>query len=231
MIGGFQEKKKTMNIQQTEIAKWENGIKEFIRECFERFGHMNKNDYEVALLHLLLENQNQESDFSLSRKLQVPESKIKRLRYEVSLVYPEEETSLENKLLSEIINGNFKLTLDRIQFAINDKMLRTFLNDKLQQGHRFADSSFNSNIVSLTASDLIFLLKQCEEEERKSIINAIKNTIKDNQQNLPKTTWDNMANFGVNVIKAIGGNIAGNLVSTVIEEITAIKNNNKKSVQ
>lgn len=205
-------------------SDWKNGKDEFVQQCFDQFGHMNKNDYEVALLHLLLENHDQETDFSLSRKLQIPESKIKRLRYEVSLVYPEEETSLEKKLLSEIVNGNFKLTFDRIQFAINDKMLRSFLNNKLLQGNRFADSSFNTNIVSLTASDLQFLLSNCDETGKKGIIDAIKQKIEDNQKSLPENTWHRMGKFGIDLISIIGSKAIGDLTSNAIQEIKDLIN-------
>lgn len=42
-----------MNI---DVKQLKNGGSEFLERCFDRFGSLNKNDYEVALFHLLLIN-------------------------------------------------------------------------------------------------------------------------------------------------------------------------------
>ena len=50
---------------------------------------MNKNDFEVAIFDEIMKDDEYKdlSDFKLSVKLRVPESKIKRLRYEANLKY------------------------------------------------------------------------------------------------------------------------------------------------
>ena len=72
------------------------GADAFFQKCITSFGSMNKNDYEVELLHLLFENGwKNKSDFEVSVDLKIPESKVKRLRYETYLVYEVSDTDLD----------------------------------------------------------------------------------------------------------------------------------------
>lgn len=147
------------------ISKF-NGTDKFFNACFYRFGSMNKNDYEVALFHLLLFNgYDGYSDFELSVLLQIPESKVKRLRYEESLVFPKaadlSNSYYKEELAKMLLGRKYRIHNDRIQFAISDKHFRLYINDILMKSGRFADSSFNSNIVSLTVADLLYLLENC----------------------------------------------------------------------
>ena len=59
----------------------------FLEYCTQHFGRLNKKDYELAVFHLLLQNELKDcSDFAISRKLKITEAKVKQLRYEVNLV-------------------------------------------------------------------------------------------------------------------------------------------------
>ena len=49
-----------MNLKKLNngILNWNaDSVNEFLGKCIERFGSMNKNDYEVALFHLLMKNE------------------------------------------------------------------------------------------------------------------------------------------------------------------------------
>ena len=152
-----------INKNNNNIQLTEENIKKFLQECMDGFGSINKNNYEVSLFHLLLvSGWSDYSDFWISTILQIPESKVKRLRYEVELVYPRNPADLKSELYQLLREGSFKLTLDSIQFSIPNKMLRLYLNDLLLQEHRFADSSFNANIVSITPRDLECILNKFE---------------------------------------------------------------------
>ncbi len=205
------------------VKEWKKEqIEEFFNRCLQRFGSMNKNDYEVALFHLLLMNDFTEmTDYEISTKLRIPESKVKRLRYEESLVYPITDEELNEKLLTRIRKGSFKMLTDCIQFAINDKKLRLYLNNKLEKGNHFADSSFNSNIVSITANDLEFLLDglKISKDDRETIIEIIKQKINDNQKGLPLNTKEKILKFGGIVMRIIGGSVLEKLVNDSINEI------------
>jgi len=207
-----------------DSSKWKIVSKDsFVKECFEGFGKMNKNDYEVAMFHLLLQNGLSEcSDFEISKTLKIPETKVKRLRYEVGLVYGEsDETLLDGKLIELLSNSSFKLTIDRIQFSIPDRMLRLYLNDKLQKKNHFADSSFNSNIVSITAHDLDILLDQdtITKDKKKEIINKIKEKVKESTKELPKSASEKIWGFTKNVMTVIGGKALEKIVDDSMTDI------------
>ena len=193
---------------------------------------MTKNDYEFALFHLLMKNEfvNNESDFSISVKLQIPESKVKRLRYEMNLLYMYDETKLDAKLLEMMKQGDFKLATDRIQFCINDKILRLYLNNKLLEGKRFADSSFNSNIVSVTAEDLLFLLDNngLDEEKRKLIIESIKDKLKASMVGLPLNSREKILKYGTAILKIIGRPLLDSVVDVAVNDLEDYFKQNKE---
>ena len=203
------------------------GVEPFIKECFQRYGSMNKNDYEVALFHLLMQCDEYRniSDFMMSKKLKTPETKIKRLRYEVELKYGTEDNNiLDNRIISILKQSSFKLTSERLQFAIPDKMTRLYLNNILQMGNRFSDSSFNSNIVSITANDLKYLLDifELKEADRKDIIDKVKKGIIESCEGLPQTGKERIIKFGKIIIGIIAGKACEKLLDEGIKEISAI---------
>ena len=149
---------------------------DFINHCFDRFGSMNKNDYEVELMHLILQNGYEDaSDNSLSRLLQIPISKIKRLRYEVDLHYPKTDDDYKDDFYNILERSTFKRDGHFIQFSIPNKALREHLSEMLENEGSYYDSSFNTNIVKITANDLLLILSKFEKEEelKKEIIKSI----------------------------------------------------------
>lgn len=206
------------------LKKWTTGKDEFFQVCFGRFGSMNKNDYEVALFHLMLENEYEDkSDYYLSKLLQIPESKVKRLRYEANLVYPKSDDEYKSKFYELLNRQSYKITNDnKIQFAVNDKMLRLYLNDKLDEVGSFSDSSFNSNIVTISASDLIILLS--EFENRKDALKHIKEEIAKNGMLLPKNFSEHAKDAFVAVAKDLGGKVSPHVTNFIIDSF------NNKSV-
>ena len=235
LIGTCRQKQSNMDLNKLNkiISEWNNDSKDaFLKECVSRFGSMTKNDYEVALFHLLMKNEfvNNESDFSISVKLQIPESNVKRLRYEMNLLYMYDETKLDAKLLEMMKQGDFKLATDRIQFCINDKILRLYLNNKLLEGKRFADSSFNSNIVSVTAEDLLFLLDNngLDEEKRKLIIESIKDKLKASMVGLPLNSREKILKYGTAILKIIGRPLLDSVVDVAVNDLEDYFKQNKE---
>ncbi len=195
-------------MESTNYKQWE-GVNEFLQKCIEQFGSMNKNDYEVALFHLMLLNIFKgQTDNQISRELRIPESKIKRLRYESSLVYQKNHDELENDFYELIDKCNFKSKDgERIQFVINDKFLRCYINDILWKAGRFADSSFNSDIVSLTASDLEYLLSYFKTTD--SQLKKIKEEAKEQGLDFQQTFMECLKECAINFIKeSLPSNIA-----------------------
>ncbi len=129
--------------------------------CLERylqkgFGSMNKNDFEVFIFGRLLNTKLRGlGDYEISRVLQIPQTKVKRLRYEADL----KEGGRDYKTMFESIIRQAKLRSggEQILFSVEDLSLRRYLDSILKSDGRFSDSSFNSEIVSVNLEDFVFL--------------------------------------------------------------------------
>lgn len=224
-----------MNITITQLK----GVNEFIEECFQRFGSMTKNNYEVALFHLLMRSgYNEKSDFEMSVHLQIPESKVKRLRYEACLVYPQSpnlsDDYYKEVLAKLLLNRKYRVHNERIQFSISDKHIRLYINDVLNKDNRFADSSFNANIVSLTPADLLFLLEKAEVKS-KANIKAIRKEIENGKKELEKDVAESFQELSNEVFKETLRTFMsdslidklGDFAEAVVEKINNRKTKNK----
>lgn len=194
-----------MNIDVKQIK---TGGNELLEKCFERFGSLNKNDYEVALFHLLLINgYADKSDHFMSKMLQIPESKVKRLRYESYLVYPKTDEELKVEFYALLKGRSYKMTNDnKIQFVVNDKMLRLYLNDKLDEVGSFSDSSFNSNIVTISPMDMMILL--FDFEKKLDVLDRVKEETRKHGMLLPKNLSEKSKELFVAVLKDIGRHVS-----------------------
>lgn len=157
-----------MNNSQSNNATLAGVIQEYVNRGF---GSMNKNDYEVWIFNYLLQNDLQgKSNFEISVELRIPESKVKRLRYEASLKYgnPTDTTQYNTTFKSLLSNVNLKKgSKDIIQFAVEDIQLRKYLDSILKKKGRFSDTSFNTEVVSITLDDLAELLNEVYTPEEK----------------------------------------------------------------
>lgn len=199
--------------------KEDNAMKKIIESYLERgFGSMNKNDFEVYIFSWLIQNHSDYKDASdneISRKLKIPESKIKRLRYEAELRYGNNDTDvLWQKLRNYLSIVNYRKTEDNVlRFSIPDKQVRLFLKDQLQAGNRFCDSSFSENIVVISIDDLLYLLDNgvVSKEEKAKIIQQVKSTYKG--KDLPQSVSE--------AIKICASDAAEKLLSNVFNPATA----------
>ena len=200
-----------------DINQIRTGGDDFIKKCFDYFGSLNKNDYEVALFHLLLINGNaNKSDHYLSKMLQIPESKVKRLRYESNLVYPKPEEELKKDFYSLLSARSYKLTHDnKIQFAVNDKMLRLYLNDMLDEVGSFSDSSFNSNIVTISPMDMMTLLASFEKKT--DLLRIVKGETQKHGMLLPKNLTEQAKELFLALLKDIGSHLSKHVTDFIID--------------
>lgn len=194
----------------------------FLEECLPRFGSMNKNDYEVALFTLLLRNgYSQMSDFDISRELKITETKVKRLRYESNLVYPNNE-DLNEQLKNLLNNAKYRMAgSNKIQFLVKDKMLRSYASKILEEQGGFIDSSFNSDIVSVNPEDMILLLSVVYSQNSKATndtLMIIKSELQKSKKPLDKTLKDN----AMNVLKGLAKVVAPACVNLLIEYLEAL---------
>ncbi len=155
-------------------------MKNFIREYLNRgFGSMNKNDFEVYIFsQLLKDGWNSKSNYEISIELKIPVQRVKRLRYEAELKYSNRsENDYRLLFLSCIQQAKLQKNGEIIKFSVEDLSLRNYLDSQLKRAGRFADSSFNSEIISLTIDDFIYLLEtftsQADRENTIKQLNAI----------------------------------------------------------
>lgn len=131
--------------------------------CTEQgFGSMNKNDFEVFLFNEWLKNHNELSDYAISRQLRIPESKVKRLRYEAAIVYATDDNrqQLTQEFLTDLKLAKYRNEDGKIRFLVHNKIVRQFINDILEQDGRFLDSSLTSSTVSMSVDDFIYTMEQ-----------------------------------------------------------------------
>ena len=200
----------------------------FLEYCTQHFGRLNKKDYELAVFHLLLQNELKDcSDFAISRRLKITEAKVKQLRYEVNLVIEKNDSAYREELMQLMSTACYKFADGgkKIQFCVNDKMLRLFLNDQLNQIGSFADSSFNSNIVSVTAKDLLFLLGA---DKHADTVKKINQSLRDNANDLPQDARQILVGLAQSVVKDFGEKISPNVTNWIIAQIEKYVNKKDK---
>lgn len=119
------------------------------------FGVMNKTEIETLLYHVLRKNKLLTGKcFDDSFALQITEAKARKLIYESQIKYGERD---KNALLRHLrvsvgeclTRAYFSNNNKTIKFAIEDKYLRIALNAYLREHDYFADTSFNTDIVSI----------------------------------------------------------------------------------
>lgn len=152
------------------------------------FGSMNKNDFEVFIFSYLVKEHavyKDKSNFELSILLRIPESKVKRLRYESDLKYTSKDNNNDglkirlNKVLSKA-NLKFK-DKQQIQFVIEDVYLRSYLDDCLKKNGHFSDTSFNREIVIINLDTLSYLMENILDKE---VANVLETATKQMGRNL-----------------------------------------------
>lgn len=193
------------------------------------FGSMNKNDFEVFIFHWLLNNNEKckgKSDFVISQTLKIPESKVSRLRYEAGLKYGESNTEHYREELKTALSKakcEEGATEGKIMMSIPDKLLRQYLSNMLTEDGRFLDGSFNSNVVTMSAGNFIFVLENMflDEKERKAIIEEAKKSI-DKSKQIPKTVSESLKQLGISLGKSVLEKIIGSSTDTLVDTIKGL---------
>lgn len=148
-------------------------MKNFINQYLAKgFGSMNKNDFEVMIMHWLLQNRlSGKSNYEISRELKISESKVKRLIYEASLKYDEDEKSQNDRLVSVLKRVHIYGEKDEVMFFVEDLSTRSYLMSLLKKEGRIGDYRLNDEIVVLKSNDFFSLLdKLFSDTEKQRII-------------------------------------------------------------
>ena len=119
------------------------------------FGVMNKTEIEILLYHVLRTNGLLSGKcFDDSFALQITEAKARKLIYESQIKYSERDKDalllhLRKSVGKCLTRAYFSNNNKTIKFAIEDKYLRIALSAYLREHDYFADTSFNTDIVSI----------------------------------------------------------------------------------
>ena len=204
-----------------------NSIKDVMESYVSRgFGSMNKNDFEVFVFHWLINNKTEckgKSDFVISQCLKIPESKVARLRYEAGLKYTNPNPDMyreELKMALKKAKCQEGTAEGKITMSISDKLLRQYLSNLLMEDGRFLDGSFNSNIVTMSAGNFVFVIESLflDEKDRKALIAEAKKDIKEGKQ-MPKTVAESLKQLGISLSKSVLEKIIGSSADTLVETI------------
>lgn len=187
----------------------------FIDYCFTHFGSMNKNDYEVELMHLYLMKNAKMRDNEISRNLKIPITKVRRLLYEVDLRYPRETEEYKEAFYQCLCKCTYKRDGRLLQFSIPNKALREYLSDILEEAGSYFDSSFNSSIVRITALDLILILSIFNNN--KDLEKEIKKKLEKNDKKLPETVKKKVKNVLTPLGKTIGVTFVDHLIEMLMD--------------
>ena len=154
-------------------------LKHFMTVYFDKgFGVMNKTEIETLLYHVLKTNGLlTERCFDDSFALKIPEAKARKLIYESQIKYserkPDEHYAYLRKSIGECLEHAFiSKNKKEIRFAIEDKYIRVALNAKLREMHYFADTSFNSDIVSLDQEAFAKMIAMLVPNDKLDLVKA-----------------------------------------------------------
>ena len=146
------------------------------------FGSMNKNDFEVLIFDLLKKYGDLEgkSNYEISRALQIPETKVRRLAYESDLKYSQlTEKTITVEFFKIVANSKLRGDLNKVEFVIESKFLRASIGAQLKKLGHYADSSFNAEIVRIHMDSFIDLLEHYYNKKAiESIVRDCKEAIK-----------------------------------------------------
>lgn len=149
-------------------------VTKFGKDFLERFlaqgfGSLTKREVEVLVLNLLKSQgtYTQQSNFALSKALQIPESKVSSLLYESVLLF---EADHDEYFQQGLLKALQKIKPKRrspantndesyFTFVLEDKFVRTATHARLKDIGHFADGSFNTEIISISESALLSLLE------------------------------------------------------------------------
>lgn len=140
-------------------------LTEFLEVYLDKgFGVMTKTDIEILLYHVFRNNELLTGKcFDDSFALQITEAKARKLIYESQIKYSDRDKdalvlhlrkSVGECLTRAYFSNNNKI----IKFTIEDKYLRIALNAYLREHDYFADTSFNTDIVSIDENAFVKLV-------------------------------------------------------------------------
>ena len=181
------------------------------------FGSMTKNDFEVAIFNEIL-NENaysNYSDFDFSRELRIPETKVKRLRYESGLRYGKPNYRL--KFWEIILKIKLSENTEIVQMLIPDKSVREYVNDLMRKNNIITDGGFNSDILKISLNDLCELIDNMYTEDEKKQLLEILSNVDNADENLQKNNGYALKDYVKDLLTGVASSVMGSLIMTMFK--------------
>lgn len=187
--------------------------------CDERgFGTMNKNDFEVGIFGLLLQMQpyKGKSNYELSLLLRIPETKIKRLRYESALQNVDPNMDYKREVHKLFEKALLRADNKKIIFQVEDVMVKSYISSVLKRNGRMLDTSFNPELIVLHLDDFQYLAE--EVYPKGEITKIIKEATELSKSSIQKEiSWKDVMDW---VVEGSISGIASGATSAVVTNLT-----------
>lgn len=193
-----------------------------IAECYylKNFGSVSKADIDLLMFSIYIEeilcktedDINTYSDYTLSKDLGIPQSRIRNLKERKELKYPYPEFDWRRSF--ERFSRNAIYEDGKIKLELRDKNLYNELKNCIENVGGFVDIQLNSTLLQVPLKCYVDFLCELEEEKnRKEIQNELKQILEKNkiEYHNDKTIKEQLIESGINITE--------NLICDIIEEI------------
>lgn len=157
-----------------------DAIKEYVHRGF---GSMTKNDFEVWIFHQLINGELKgRTNREISIALRIPDTKVKRLRYEADLKWgsPDNDSAYHEALVTVINKARFVREKKQILLVIEDTALLKYLDAKMKNANVAWDKSFNTENIYIDFEQYETFCKEVLTEEYNETIQFLnENNFKD----------------------------------------------------
>jgi hypothetical protein len=193
-------------------------VADAINEYLNRgFGSMTKNDFEVWIFHQLLCGELKgKTNREISIALRIPDTKVKRLRYEADLKWgsPADDAAYHDAVVAVISKARLNKSRTQVQFVIEDTALLKYLDAKMKNANVAWDKQLNSENISIDFEQYDTFCKRVLTEEYDETIALLNEKFKD-ENSLAKFFKDlgsksrdelikELASGAVGVVKTLG---------------------------
>lgn len=166
--------------QMTNTTPVADAIKEYVHRGF---GSMTKNDFEVWIFHQLINGELKgRTNREISIALRIPDTKVKRLRYEADLKWgsPNNDSAYHEALVAVINKARFVREKKQILLVIEDTALLKYLDAKMKNANVAWDKSFNTENIYIDFEQYETFCKEVLAEEYNETIQFLnENNFKD----------------------------------------------------
>lgn len=161
--------------QMTNTTPVADAIKEYLHRGF---GSMTKNDFEVWIFHQLINGELKgRTNREISIALRIPDTKVKRLRYEADLKWgsPDNDSAYHEALVTVINKARFVREKKQILLVIEDTALLKYLDAKMKNANVAWDKSFNTENIYIDFEQYETFCKEVLTEEYNETIQFLNN--------------------------------------------------------